>query len=112
MDACALPKKVNLSFPNDCSSRTAPKTWLSQPGFYPCGGGGGGLWCYVVPVNLPSERKEFHNADNSKTHKIMNCNTSYVVYIILCTQCNLIYVGCTKRQLKKRISEHVADIIH
>lgn len=30
----------------------------------------------------------------------------HVVYILQCP-CNLMYVGCTKRTLKKRISEHL-----
>lgn len=37
---------------------------------------------------------------------------SYVIYVIYCTFCNSIFVGCTKRNLNKRISEHIADILH
>lgn len=59
--------------------------------------------------------KDFRCNYTNQTHKIkyfLNCNTTYVVYHIVCTLCDLTYVGCTKRTLKKRIAEHVADIVH
>lgn len=34
------------------------------------------------------------------------------MYGIICTHCELKYIACTKRPLKKRIAEHVADIRH
>lgn len=53
--------------------------------------------------------------NDNQTFKIqcfLNCNTTYAVYAINCTYCNLRYVGLTQRQLKKRIAEHIADINH
>lgn len=100
---------ANILSPSEFSSQIKCKTWLSQQGFHPCGG----RLCNMCKYS--SKKKEFQNIDQSKTFKIqsfINCNTSYVVYIIQCTLCNLIYVGCTKRNLKKRISEHLADILH
>ena len=35
------------------------------------------------------------------------CNTKYCIYIVRCKHCNQIYVGETKRLLKKRIHEHL-----
>lgn len=95
--------------PSDFTSHTTTKTWLSQQGFYPCGG----KFCNMCKYT--KKQKEFQNSDKSKTFKInsfINCSTSYLVYVIYCTFCNLIYVGCTKRSLKKRIAEHTADILH
>lgn len=59
------------------------------------------------------ETKGFQDAccDNKYTIRhFLNCNTTFVVYIIACIQCSLQYVGCTKRKLKTRISEHLSNI--
>lgn len=52
--------------------------------------------------------------DSSKSKKFtiahtINCNTSFVVYIVMCP-CGLIYVGRTSRELKKQVREHVLGI--
>ena len=44
-----------------------------------------------------------------KNH-VGNCTTQNLVYMLTCTICQSQYVGQTKRQLKVRISEHLADI--
>ena len=38
------------------------------------------------------------------------CNSTNVIYGLKCTSCNKIYVGQTKRPLKKRLVEHFSDI--
>lgn len=40
---------------------------------------------------------------------MITCNTTHVVYFLWCP-CGQYNVGCTKRTLKKRISEHIANI--
>lgn len=90
------------------SSNNSAKTWLFQSGFYPCGSHTCTLCKYAVKT------KDFTSQDNKQVFKIhfLNCSATYVVYVINCTHCDLKYVGCTKRPLKKRIAEHVADISH
>lgn len=41
--------------------------------------------------------------------KFITCNSSHVVYLMWCP-CGLYYVGRTKRLLKVRIAEHLANI--
>ncbi|OCU02665.1 hypothetical protein XELAEV_18008431mg [Xenopus laevis] len=40
----------------------------------------------------------------------INCNTSYVVYLLMCTHCGVQYLGCTTRLLKNRMEEHLNQI--
>ena len=39
-----------------------------------------------------------------------NCITSSVVYVIVCSKCQICYVGQTKRRLKDRVLEHLRSI--
>ena len=45
-----------------------------------------------------------------KSH--ITCNTSNVIYLIQCVECNLQYIGETKRRLKDRFNEHRRPIIN
>ncbi len=38
------------------------------------------------------------------------CHSSNLIYCLRCTHCNLLYVGQTKRELKKRLVEHFSYI--
>ena len=40
----------------------------------------------------------------------VSCETEGVVYCLRCSNCNIVYVGETKRSLKRRISEHLYNI--
>lgn len=42
--------------------------------------------------------------------KYINCNTTYVVYLITCNACSVQYVGSMKCALKTRIRRHLSDI--
>jgi hypothetical protein len=41
-----------------------------------------------------------------------NCNSSNLIYIIICMKCNIFYIGETSNTLCKRISDHLDDIIN
>jgi len=41
-----------------------------------------------------------------------NCNSSNLIYIIICIKCNIFYIGETSNTLCKRISDHLDDIIN
>ena len=45
-----------------------------------------------------------------KCCKNITCHSSNLIYCIKCTHCNLLYVGQTKRELKKRLVEHFSYI--
>ena len=48
---------------------------------------------------------------NCKTlTKNTNCNSSNIIYGILCTACTLLYIGETKNKFKKRFSSHLTAI--
>lgn len=73
---------------------------LRQQGFYRCASH------LCKSCNYTLQCKQFHNSDNSRTYN-MNCDSSHVIYVILCDSCNKMYVGCTTRRLKVRALEHL-----
>lgn len=87
-----------------------PKTWMFTSGFFLCHDN------RCVERKFSKQCKDFsgtwETAKTYKIHSFLNCNTTHVVYCIMCTCCNLKYIGCTKRKLKKRISEHISDVMH
>ena len=59
--------------------------------------------------------KETTSTANDKKfllRQYINCNTTFVVYVITCRDCNLQYVGCTTNELNVRIRKHLSDIPH
>lgn len=61
---------------------------------------------YMAPT------KEFMNSDSTRTYKIkqfINCRTSGVIYVGICS-CPKLYVGKTFRELRKRVLEHIGTI--
>lgn len=101
----------NYLSPSDVNNyEEKKKTWLFKPGFFPCFGKLCNVCKYAEKrTTFVSSRTDSKNYD---IRDFINCNSTYVVYNIVCRSCNLIYVGCTKRKLKTRIAEHVADILH
>ena len=39
-----------------------------------------------------------------------NCETEYIVYIIICIKCNVFYIGETSKSLRIRIGQHINGI--
>jgi uncharacterized protein with HEPN domain len=52
------------------------------------------------------------NYNNLKLNLLSNatCNTENIIYIIICTKCNLYYIGETSKKLKERIQQHLNNI--
>ena len=48
--------------------------------------------------------------DSYKITGQLSCSTRNVIYTIKCTKCQLLYVGETKREIRKRIYEHLYSI--
>lgn len=78
---------------------------VEKPGCYKCQLG------RCKACKFMKEDTTFSSYRTEKTHNIchrIDCNSSYVVYLISCTKCRLQYVGCTKN-LKQRILRHISD---
>ncbi|OCT80480.1 hypothetical protein XELAEV_18027292mg [Xenopus laevis] len=86
---------------------TKPKTWLQSQGMSKSGS----MRCLTCEVILISD--VFECSVTRETYRIrnyINCNTRAVVYLITCKKCRIQYVGCTMRNLKTRIREHLNTI--
>ncbi|OCT97489.1 hypothetical protein XELAEV_18009716mg [Xenopus laevis] len=67
----------------------------------------------IKGYNFIHKSKTFVSTRTQKEYNIncfINCNTSYVVYLLTCTHCGIQYVGCTTRPLKNRMREHISQI--
>jgi predicted GIY-YIG superfamily endonuclease len=89
---------------SDLTPVTKP-SWLPKPrGNFPCGNH---IHCHhIVKTNT------FRDTCGPGTHKVqsfVNCNTTYVVYRLVCPRGGF-YIGRTKRRLKDRVSEHAYAI--
>ncbi|XP_070570116.1 uncharacterized protein [Ptychodera flava] len=60
-----------------------------------------------------TETNTITSSTTGKTHNIIgkiSCNTRNLIYIITCQKCSKQYIGETKRELKRRIYEHIYTI--
>jgi len=58
------------------------------------------------------ENNTFTSTTTKQTYSVetsMNCNSSYIIYLITCTHCKLQYVGQTNRKLKDRLNDHKSN---
>ncbi|OCT90319.1 hypothetical protein XELAEV_18018931mg [Xenopus laevis] len=59
------------------------------------------------------DSKKFKSTVTGREFEIkgyINCNTTFVIYLITCSKCQKQYVGCTTRKLKERAREHLSQI--
>ncbi|XP_053571558.1 uncharacterized protein LOC128661312 [Bombina bombina] len=86
----------------------ASENWLTlKKGFFHCGSR------RCISCTHATLGDTFKSTDNEKSFHIkeyINCNTSYVIYLLTCKQCNIKYVGQTTRPLKTRFLEHLRSI--
>lgn len=61
------------------------------------------------PIRGLTEFTSTGNNMNLKIKDFNTCSTTHVVYVLQCP-CNIMYLGRTKRTLKKRVSEHIYNI--
>ncbi len=61
---------------------------------------------YCTRLNTSGEITSPSTGEKSKCCKNVTCHSSNLIYCIRCTFCNILYVGQTKRELKKRMVEH------
>ncbi|OCT72560.1 hypothetical protein XELAEV_18035541mg [Xenopus laevis] len=101
------PTLVNLLAPSVVPGKIKSKTWLQTKGTYKCGANR----CITCERILVS--KEFKSNSTGKSFKMnhfINCNTKFVTYLLSCSKCGIQYVGCTSRNLKNRMREHINHI--
>lgn len=78
-------------------------TWLQHKYCYKCEQNSG--LCKYIDQN-----KMFtsFSTDQSFSLKLfIKCNSTHVVYLISCTYCKVQYIGCTSRNMKIRLGEHI-----
>ena len=57
------------------------------------------------------ESKDTADSKSYKVQKDVDCNTTNLIYCLLCDKCNVVvYVGETERSLKERLTEHLRDV--
>lgn len=82
-------------------------TWLHFKGNYKCGAHDGSCCDHILGGNTfqtTATQKEF------EISSFYNCNTRYVVYLIICELYHIQYVGRTTRRLRDRFYEHVYSV--
>lgn len=62
----------------------------------------------MVSADMQNRVKRLHH--EALQGSFTNCNSTHLVYMITCTQCNLQYIGCTIRKRNARIREHIQVI--
>ncbi|OCT70068.1 hypothetical protein XELAEV_18036989mg [Xenopus laevis] len=98
----------NILSPSDvCEKVNSPRTWLNIVGTYRCGA----TRC-VTCYHMEKSSEFVSNSTTTIYHNkcYINCNTTYVVYLLACKKCNIQYVGSTSRNLKCRVREHIHSI--
>ena len=65
---------------------------------------------YCTKLNKSGNIIDPFSKRSYNTIRNATCLSQNLIYCIKCTQCNILYVGQTKRQLNKRIYEHFRDI--
>lgn len=99
----------NLVSPSALLAEKLEKPWLYTAGFFKCGH----QKCRACGFAMVSKTFRSMSTTNSRIYDVMgyiNCNSTYIVYMILCAECNLQYIGCTSNVLKDRIRRHLMDI--
>ena len=79
-----------------------PDSW--ETGFFPC-------TCFICSFGVHC--KFVVNMFNNNTYQIVHrltCVSVNVIYLIMCKNCKIYYVGQTSRTLSRRISDHVYNI--
>lgn len=61
---------------------------------------------YIVQTNTISDS----NSLPIRLQHKLDCNSTHVIYLIECSNCNIRYIGETSRKLKDRINQHRSDI--
>lgn len=81
--------------------------WLTQKGFFRCG-----VCQSCRTTNFPRKTVRVCSTQDSfqlEIKECLTCNSTDVIYVLECP-CRKQYIGRTKRPLKKRIAEHMANI--
>ena len=67
--------------------------------------------CACCQKIIRSDIKDTADSKSYKVQKDVDCNTTDVVYCLLCDKCNVVvYIGEAERSLKERFTEHLRDV--
>ena len=65
---------------------------------------------YCPKINTSGKITSPSTGKTYKCCKLVNCNSSNLIYCLHCKHCKKLYVSQTKRVFKKRLVEHFSDI--
>ena len=68
---------------------------------------------FIDYLNNAHDTMRFKSSHDDKSYSInynLNCNSSYVVYLITCKKCSLQYVGSTTTKFRLRFNNHKSRI--
>lgn len=89
------------------TERPVTHTWLNHPGCFKCGHR---ICTCCKFIKVTDSFKSVITEQDYKIQYYINCNTTFVVYMITCNKCCKQYIGSTKCSLKTRIRRHLSDI--
>lgn len=89
------------------TTQTHQPSWLKHLGCYRCGHNIC-ICCKFINVSRIFTSTNTGLIYNVKQY--INCNTTFVVYLITCHTCNTQYVGSTMCKLKDRFRRHLSDV--
>ncbi|OCT58568.1 hypothetical protein XELAEV_18002002mg [Xenopus laevis] len=98
----------NILSPSEVNKNAGTVSWLSTIGMFRCGA------ARCITCEFMFRSAEFTSSNTKRVYKIkdfINCNSSFVIYLLICTKCNIQYVGCTSRKFKCRMREHINQIV-
>lgn len=88
------------------ASNDTKHTWLMHRGCFKCASSR----CTVCKyIDVSSTFESMATGQMYAIKQFVNCNTSYVVYLITCTLCSVQYVGSTVCKFRTRARRHLPD---
>ena len=109
---CANRRSMNLRdmlVRSICTYPATPKSALPTPKNTTCGT----IICKYCKMLVKSEKIKSATLDIEFKNRILcntSCQTTNVIYVITCLKCQSQYVSETKRQIKRRMYEHLKTI--
>lgn len=99
---------ANIVYPSlICDTSKTQSTWLRYRGCFKCGS----TRCICCVVTKVSD--SFMSVVTGDAYKIKhytNCNSTHVVYLVTCNQCQVQYVGSTACSFKTRTRRHLSNV--
>lgn len=93
-------KHVKRQLLNSFNLDFNPSDFIIPNGFYPCNS------CRICKFSFSNDNYIYNNVSYIPLGNF-NCNTSNIVYAIVCKRCSKVYVGQTMHNARRRIQQHL-----